>query len=91
MLGFRQLAFVFGITGRVAVKKLVVTSLVVLVVSLTGFSQTKGEDKGGQRVRDSGSAAPATNGSKVDTGSAGVSIGEKENLLRWRHLIIPTA
>jgi hypothetical protein len=69
--------FVFRITGRVAVKKLVVASLVVLVVSLTGFSQTKGEDKGGQRVRDSGSAAPASNGSKVDTGTGrGINWGK---------------
>ena len=50
-------------------KNIVVAALIVLIASFTVLSQTKGEDKGGQRVRDSGSSAPASNGSKQDSGS----------------------
>ena len=50
-------------------KNIVVAALVVFMLSLTALAQTKGEDKGGQRVRDSGSSAPASNGSKQDSGA----------------------
>ena len=50
-------------------KNIAVAVLVVLMVSFTTLSQSKGEDKGGQRVRDTGSSSPASNGSKQDSGS----------------------
>ena len=59
-------------------KNIVVAAAVMLVVSVPVLSQSKGEDKGGQRVRDSGSSAPATNGSKQDGGSGrGIDWGGK--------------
>lgn len=58
-----------GTLGRFAVKNIVVATAVLFLLSLTAFSQTKGEDKSSQRVRDNGSSAPANNGSKQDTGS----------------------
>jgi hypothetical protein len=43
--------------------------LVTLVCSLIAFGQGKGVDKSNERVRDTGSRAPASNGSKQDTGA----------------------
>lgn len=50
-------------------KNLAIAVLILGLVSITALSQTKGEDKGGQRVRDSGASAPASNGSKQDSGA----------------------
>ena len=59
-------------------KNMVVAAAVVVLISFTAFSQTKGEDKSSQRVRDNGSSAPANNGSKQDTGSGrGIDWGGK--------------
>ena len=59
-------------------KNIAVAALVVLMISFTTFSQSKGEDKGSQRVRDSGSNSPASNGSKQDSGSGrGIDWGGK--------------
>ena len=59
-------------------KNIAVAALVVCMVSFTALSQSKGEDKGGQRVRDSGSNSPANNGSKQDSGSGrGIDWGHK--------------
>ncbi len=52
-----------------AVKQFLFTSLLVFVAAFTVFSQGKGVDKQSERVRDVGSRAPATNGSKQDTGA----------------------
>jgi len=52
-----------------AVKQLFFTSLLMLCAACTGFSQGKGVDKQSERVRDAGNRAPATNGSKQDTGA----------------------
>lgn len=47
-----------------------------LICSLTIFAQGKGVDKQNERVRDSGTRAPATNGSKTDVGSGrGIDFG----------------
>ncbi len=43
--------------------------ILALVASLTVFAQGKGVDKQNERVRDQGSRAPASNGSKTDVGS----------------------
>src|SRR5450432_3180885 len=68
----------FRTLGRFVVKDIAVAALVVVMVSFTTFSQTKGEDKGSQRVRDSGSNSPASNGSKQDSGSGrGIDWGHK--------------
>lgn len=58
-------------------KNIALAALIVFVSSLTGLSQSKGEDKGSQRVRDSGTAAPVSNGSKQDTGAGrGINWGK---------------
>jgi hypothetical protein len=43
--------------------------LLAFLVSSTVFAQGKGVDKSNERVRDQGSRAPASNGSKQDVGS----------------------
>src|SRR5882672_10814831 len=68
----------FGNQGRFGVKNLAVAAIVVSLVSSTGFAQSKGEDKGTQRVRDGGVSAPAANGSKQDSGTGrGIDWGGK--------------
>ena len=52
-----------------AVKQFWFTSLLVICAACTVFSQGKGVDKQGERVRDAGNRAPAANGSKQDTGA----------------------
>ena len=59
-------------------KNIAVAVLVVLAFSFATLAQTKGEDKGSQRVRDSGASSPATNGSKQDSGTGrGIDWGGK--------------
>src|SRR5712691_6566746 len=55
---------------RCAVQRFLLTSLLVLLVASTVFSQGKGVDKQGERVRDGGSnRTPGNNGAKQDTGA----------------------
>jgi hypothetical protein len=50
--------------------------VMVLACSFTVVGQGKGVDKQNERVRDSGTRAPATNGSKTDVGSGrGIDFG----------------
>jgi hypothetical protein len=51
------------------VKNFVVAVLIMVLASFTVSAQSKGEDKGTQRVRDAGASAPASNGSKQDSGA----------------------
>ncbi|MCM3903697.1 MAG: hypothetical protein ND866_18505 [Pyrinomonadaceae bacterium] len=52
--------------------------LLLLALSISvGFAQGKGVDKSSERVRDTGSSAPANNGSKTDTGAGrGMDFGK---------------
>ena len=60
----------FPTSERFAVKRFIVTSLFVLLVTSNAFSQGKGVDKQSERVRDGGSnKTPANNGTKQDTGA----------------------
>ena len=57
--------------------RLTVALLVSLVCSLAVLGQGKGVDKSNERVRDSGTRAPANNGSKTDTGAGrGIDFGK---------------
>lgn len=59
-------------------KNIAVAALVLFLASLTALSQSKGEDKGTQRVRDSSSdRAAGNNGGKQDTGAGrGINWGK---------------
>lgn len=59
-------------------KNIGVAALILILASVTAFSQNKGEDKGSQRVRDGSSdRAPANNGGKQDSGSGrGINWGK---------------
>ena len=57
--------------------RLTIALLVLLVCSLAVLGQGKGVDKSNERVRDSGTRAPASNGSKTDTGAGrGIDFGK---------------
>jgi len=57
--------------------RLTIALLVLLVCSLAVLGQGKGVDKSNERVRDSGTRAPANNGSKTDTGAGrGIDFGK---------------
>lgn len=59
-------------------KNIAVAVAIVFMLSFTALSQSKGEDKGSQRVRDTGSSSPASNGSKQDSGAGrGIDWGHK--------------
>lgn len=59
-------------------KNIAVAALILFLASFPVLSQSKGEDKGSQRVRDSSSdRAPANNGGKQDTGAGrGINWGK---------------
>jgi hypothetical protein len=57
--------------------RLIIALFVSLVCSLAVLGQGKGVDKSNERVRDSGTRAPASNGSKTDTGAGrGIDFGK---------------
>src|SRR5438093_70520 len=55
---------------------LVSVLLIVMFSASVALAQGKGVDKGSERVRDSASRAPASNGSKTDVGTGrGIDFG----------------
>ena len=57
--------------------RLTIALLVSLVCCLAVLGQGKGVDKQNERVRDSGTRAPANNGAKTDTGAGrGIDFGK---------------
>jgi hypothetical protein len=57
--------------------RLTIALLVSMFCSLAVLGQGKGVDKSNERVRDSGTRAPANNGSKTDTGAGrGIDFGK---------------
>ncbi len=49
--------------------RIIICVVLMVLVQFSSFGQGKGVDKQNERVRDSGSRAPASNGSKTDVGA----------------------